>query len=157
MTAVRQFMFAAVAFAAFGLGAMFAFVPNDDGRFARLQIGNTSVIAEVARDASSRTRGLAGRDTLPRGTGMLFLFEAPGRYGIWMKGMKIPIDIFWIRNGRVVDMEERVLPPPAGALDIELPVYRPEAQADYVLEVGAGFAEEYGIRIGDSVKIFFEK
>ena len=139
------------------LGAIFA-LPRITKDFARVEFpaSSVSVAAELATDPESQRIGLSGRDAIGEKNGMLFLFDHPDRYGIWMKGMKFPIDIFWIRNGIVADVEEQAPAPPLASQDASLPVYRPDVPADMVLEVRSGFARAYHIRIGDAVNIVFK-
>ena len=113
--------------------------------------GRVTINVEVARSPHAQTRGLGGRASLKKGTGMVFPYDGPGLRGIWMKGMLIPIDILWIRGGRIVAIEANVPPPSANR---ELAVFR--HVADLVLEVPAGNAEEMGIRIGQSVKVTYK-
>ena len=145
----RSIMIGAIALAGFVLGALFA-APGSEKKTTPVLINGVSLRAEVAADPVARARGLSGRASLAEDEAMLFLFDVPNRYGFWMKGMRFPLDIFWIRNGVVADLEERV-PPPAG--DAPLPVYQPDIPADTVLETRAGFAAENNIRIGDRVLI----
>jgi len=110
--------------------------------------GRVTINVEVARSPQAQTRGLGGRPSLKKGTGMVFPYDGPGLRGIWMKGMLIPIDILWIREGRIVAIEAKVPPPSSnGALAVFSHV------ADLVLEVPAGYASEMGIRIGQSVRV----
>lgn len=120
-------------------------------------MAGADVVAEIARDSFSRSRGLSGRNSLSEGSGMLFIFEKSDRWGIWMKDMRFPLDILWIKDGRVVDMEEKVQPPLAGAANSGIPVYRPDVPADFVLEVNAGFVERNKLKIGDKVRIFSDE
>ncbi len=142
-----------VALAAFAAGVIFAW-PIFKKEYARVEIRGESVLVEVAADSSSRERGLSGRESLGKNQGMLFVFREPGRYAMWMRGMRFPLDLMWIRENRIVDMEERALPPRDGAAESELTVYRPDADADLVLEVNAGFVAAHGITIGDEAKVF---
>ena len=113
--------------------------------------GRVTINVEVARSPQAQTRGLGGRPSLKKGTGMAFPYNGPGLRGIWMKGMLIPIDILWIREGRIVAIEATVLPPSSnGALAVFSHV------ADLVLEVPAGNAKEMGIRIGQPVKVMYK-
>ncbi len=112
-----------------------------------VEIGGRKIPVEVADTAISRMRGLSGRENLPENTGMLFVFDKPGKYTFWMKDMKFAIDIIWIENGRVVDIWENAQPPSRG----EIPSFTPEYPATYVLEVNAGFAKETDINVGDVV------
>ncbi|QQG44917.1 MAG: alpha/beta fold hydrolase [Candidatus Sungiibacteriota bacterium] len=136
------------------LGALFA-LPVYKKEYAKVEIKGVSLLVEVARDSQSRARGLAGRDKIPAQGGMLFVFDQPAAYGIWMKDMKIPIDIFWIKNGVVVDLEENVIPFKSGLRDTSPPIFRPDVTALYVLETSAGLAQKHGIKIGDEIKTFF--
>ena len=113
--------------------------------------GRVTINVEVARSHQAQTRGLGGRPSLKKGTGMAFPYDGPGLRGIWMKGMLIPIDILWIREGRIVAIEANVPPPSSnGAVAVFSHV------ADLVLEVPAGNAKEMGIRIGQSVKVTYK-
>ncbi|MFQ5656213.1 MAG: DUF192 domain-containing protein [Candidatus Methylomirabilales bacterium] len=109
---------------------------------------------EVARTETEKIRGLSGRERLALGEGMLFVYEEPARPAMWMRGMRFPLDILWIRNGRVVDLVTGVVPPLPG----EVPrIFSPREEAQYVLEVPAGFVVRYGIALGDPVRIVLEK
>lgn len=117
---------------------------------AVVEIGGTRVLAEVADTTVKRAKGLIGHAPLGPNDGMIFVFETPDRYGFWMRDMVFPIDIIWIRDGRIVHIEERVPVPVKGEI---LPTYTPLAAADTVLEVQAGFAEAHSLKIGDSVEV----
>src|SRR3989344_4329125 len=60
-----------------------------------IQVGETTVMAEVADTLALQTRGLSGRTSLGEGEGMLFIFDQEGTHGIWMKDMHFAIDIVW--------------------------------------------------------------
>ena len=143
---------AAIAVLGFALGVIFG-LPARVGDFTAIEINGVTLAAEVVRERADLARGLSGREKLASNEAMLFLFPRQDRYGFWMKRMLFPIDIFWIRDGRVVDMEERVLPPLPDSNDTSLVVYVPDLAADIVLETRAGFAADRGIRIGDPVRI----
>jgi uncharacterized protein len=115
-----------------------------------VQVGEATVLADVAGDEESRQRGLSGRESLDEREGMLFLL-ADDSPSFWMKGMRFAIDIVWIRDGRVVDVTTRV-PPPRGS-NAPLPTYSPDRPADRALEVNAGWAADHGIRRGDVVRV----
>jgi uncharacterized membrane protein (UPF0127 family) len=110
--------------------------------------GRIRIEVEVARSARAQAKGLSGRSSLKRGTGMLFPYEVPGPRAFWMKGMLIPIDIVWIVRGRIVAIEADVPLPPANG---RLPVY--SHPADLVLEVPAGYTQETGVRVGQPVEV----
>jgi hypothetical protein len=110
--------------------------------------GRVTIAVEVAQTAQEQARGLGGRSSLPKGQGMLFPFDAAKPRVFWMKGMLIPIDILWIREGKIAAIDAHVTPPrPREAPAIVSHV------ADVVLEVPAGFAAEMGIKVDQTVRI----
>jgi hypothetical protein len=112
--------------------------------------GRVAVTVELARSAEEQIRGLSNRPELRTGHGMLFLYDSPRPVGIWMKDMRFPLDIIWIREGRVIKIEKHAPPLVPGSQER---VYM--ATADLVLEVPAGFTEQQMIRVGDSTKLVF--
>jgi uncharacterized membrane protein (UPF0127 family) len=126
---------------------------EDDGQPAAgpaavVTVGGASVRVEVADDDASRERGLSGRDSLAPDAGMLFFLPGDSP-SIWMKGMRFPIDVVWIKDGRVVDVTAG-LQPPAGSGP--LPTFSPARPADRALEVNAGWAAEHDVARGDRVR-----
>lgn len=125
---------------------------NSSGVYqARLIINNKEFSVEIADTSVKQAQGLSGRQSLATNQGMLFIFERPGIYGFWMKDMKFPIDIIWIKNNRIIGFEKNI-PSPASQ-DMKLPVYYPVSEADRVLEVVAGTADKYKFMVGDEVKV----
>ncbi len=114
-------------------------VTNRDGERIELNV-------EIADDAVKRARGLMFRESLGENEGMLFVFGSPGRHGFWMVNTTIPLDaIFFDEEGFVVDI---ISMEPCGM--INCPVYRPEREAIYVLEVNRGFSVSNKIEKGKS-------
>ncbi len=148
-------LFFSVSIGMFVAGAYIA-LPDEVKDYARVKIGKTTLLVEVAHDANAWQRGLSGRTRLAESSGMLFVFGQESRHAIWMKDMRFAIDIFWIRDGRVVDLVESVVPSLSGTADAELPIYIPDAPAGFVLETAAGFAAKQGIVIGDQVGIILD-
>ena len=105
---------------------------------------------EVAGTDEARARGLMFRDTLDEHEGMLFPFDVPGRYGFWMKNVRIPLDIIWLdTRGRVVWIVESA---PPCASD-PCPMYVPDADAGYVVEVVGGFVAKHSVALGDVITL----
>jgi uncharacterized protein len=78
---------------------------------------------------------------------MLFVFARPQPIGIWMKDMRFSLDIVWIREGRIVQIEKQAPPlTPTGPERIYT------ATAYLILEVPAGFSSQQQIRVGDKVQ-----
>lgn len=113
-----------------------------------VHIGRVPIAVTIADTREKRTRGLSGVESLPINEGLLFVFPTSGAHGIWMKDMRIPIDIIWIsENSRVVDIEKNVTP------ETFPTIFYPKEVALYVLEVNALFTEVRGIQIGDEVSL----
>ena len=48
-------------------------------------------------------RGLMFQDQLPYDQGMIFIFDEPGLYSLWMLNMQFPLDMMWFdENGQIV-------------------------------------------------------
>ncbi len=107
-----------------------------------------TVTVELARSVQEKVRGLSGRTDLRPGRGMLFVYKQAQPIGIWMKDMRFPLDIIWIRDNRIVYVEQNAPP-----LDPAGPERVYTATGEAVLEVPAGFVEQHKIRVGDRVKV----
>lgn len=126
--------------------------------FGRKKIGNVvsfpgkdvSLTVEIARNPYQWGKGLMFRDTLANDSGMLFIFPNEGKHPFWMKDTLIPLDILFISQDRkVVTIHKNATP----CVTLFCPQYGASANAIYVLEVNAGFADTYNIKEGDSVEI----
>ena len=117
-----------------------------------VRVGDATVRAEVADDDAERARGLSGRARLARDAGMYFVLPSTSTR-FWMKGMRFPLDMVWIRGDRVVDVSARVPDPRPGTPESQLPIYSSSKPADRVLEVNAGWARDHGVRAGDEVRL----
>ncbi|MBI4100940.1 DUF192 domain-containing protein [Candidatus Microgenomates bacterium] len=113
-----------------------------------LKIDDQVIKVEIANSSEERASGLSGRNKLPPDTGMLFIFERPDYYKFWMKDMKFAIDIIWIgENQKVVDITPNLSPQTFPQ------TWQPKLAAKYVLEVNAGFADQYQVNIGNVVEL----
>ncbi|MCL5438523.1 MAG: DUF192 domain-containing protein [Patescibacteria group bacterium] len=104
----------------------------------------------VAKTLKDTEIGLSEKTSLPQNQGMLFAFKDPGFYPFWMKKMKFPIDIIYINKNKIVTIfENAAVPDPKTQ---QIPIYKPETQANMVLEINAGLSKKYGFKTGDEVK-----
>jgi len=111
----------------------------------RIWISNVVLVVEIANTPAAQQKGLSGRSSLPSDHGMLFVFDHEGYWGFWMVDMKFPLDIIWFDSNRQVVFMEQDLPP---CTPESCPVFTPNAQAMYVLEVNAGFVSAHQITFG---------
>lgn len=116
---------------------------------ATVTIRDITYRVDLAVTPKEKEVGLGGRAALASGTGMLFPYDHAEQFSYWMKGMRFPIDIIWIRDTTIVDISEQVPIPNGGALT----VYSPKEPVNKVLEIPSGDASKYGFKIGDTVRI----
>ncbi|OGY09236.1 MAG: hypothetical protein A2782_01810 [Candidatus Blackburnbacteria bacterium RIFCSPHIGHO2_01_FULL_43_15b] len=122
---------------------------NQEKKF--VTVGSTQFQVELAQNEQARKVGLSTRDALPENEGMLFTFGKNGfQPTFWMKGMKFPIDIIWIKDSVVSEITPDVPTVASGIPDNEIPQYSPKSKVDYVLEIPANVAQKRGIKVGDS-------
>jgi uncharacterized membrane protein (UPF0127 family) len=125
---------------------------HESVRYVEISAQNTTkvVSVEIAGDPISYERGLMGRKTLDKDSGMLFVFNDELKRAFWMKNTLISLDIIFVSsNYTIVDMKEKFMPCESDPC----PVYSSAAPAKFVIEVNAGFVEEHGIETGNKIKI----
>ncbi len=130
---------------------------NNNSIYPTVEIKGKILVLEIADSPSAMTRGLSGRDELPDGSGMLFIFPNPQKLSFWMKDMRFALDFIWIRDGIIIEATENVLPPKYGAKNEELEIYSAKEPVDMVLEVSAGFVADLGGAselIGEQIDLF---
>lgn len=129
--------------------------PEPEDKFTTtVLINDLAIKAVLADDPQERSRGLAIFPNIPEGRGMLFVFQQKSRPRFWMKDMSFAIDIIWINEGKIIQIDENVNPPETGTADEALKLFTPAEPINYVLEVNAGFSQRHGLSVGDSVNIF---
>lgn len=116
-----------------------------------INIANKQIEVEIADTFQLHYLGLSGRDELKENSGMLFIFNNNNYRTFCMRGMKFPIDIIWIRDGKIVGFQQNA---PA---DNGLKDYPSPEPVNYVLEVKAGFVEDNHIIIGDQAVFELKK
>lgn len=151
----KQFTFGMIVLVACTISFIVLTLFSHRYRTAVIQIGEKKMYVQVATTIGQQHRGLGGRDDMLPYAGMVFPYHPPRRAAMVMRDMHFPIDIIWIRSGRVVDIAPEVAPEP-GVPEDQLRIYYPRAEADMVVEVAAGFTTTYGIRIGDPVQVIDE-
>lgn len=107
--------------------------------------GEHTYSVEVAKTDRERAKGLMFRRSLPRSSGMIFLYDPPQPVGMWMRNTYISLDMIFIsKDGTVRRIASNTEPfstdiiPAGGAVAA-------------VLELNAGEAERIGLKPGDQV------
>ena len=117
-----------------------------------VEINNHYIDVTLARTDSERTKGLSEVSSLGSDSGMLFVFDDKEKAQVfWMKDMLIPIDIIWIKDGKIVRIDKDIPISEPQAPDDQLIKYSANVPVDYVLEVNAGYSNANSIKIGDIV------
>ncbi|MCH8534545.1 MAG: DUF192 domain-containing protein [Flavobacteriaceae bacterium] len=103
---------------------------------------------EIAETAYEQETGLMYREEMENNQGMLFIYkdERP-RPSFYMKNTKIALDlIYFDKDFKVVDFNLNALPMDESLLSSKVP-------SQYVLEVVAGFVEEFDIQLGTHAQL----
>lgn len=100
---------------------------------------------EMATTEEEKQTGLMYRKELADGKGMLFDFNPEQEVSMWMKNTYVSLDMIFIRaDGRILRIAENTEP-------MSTKIISSRGPARAVLEVVAGTAQKYGIRVGDRV------
>jgi uncharacterized membrane protein (UPF0127 family) len=103
------------------------------------------VRVELALTGPQRERGLMFRNHLEPDTGMLFLFPSPAPLTFWMKNTLIPLDMIFIdSNRRILGIVENAEPETETGRHVE-------GNSQYVLEIGGGLSQKWGVAAGSTV------
>jgi len=112
-----------------------------------VSINDISFTVEIANTDETRANGLMHRESLPAKTGMWFIFDASDNYSFWMKDTLIPLDIIFVDDQMtIVDIIYDTTPQSTELLSSN-------TEFQFVLELNAHEANEYGIEIGNTVTL----
>ena len=125
---------------------------NDEGSEMIITVGEIELNVLLADTPSERARGLSNMRSLEPFDGMLFTFPRPGIQEFWMKDMKFPIDIVWLRDGVVTGVSKNI-PPEIGVSEKNLRRYKSPGLVDAVLELPAGESQILGIFRGTEITL----
>ena len=118
----------------------------------KITVGGTTLNAMVADTLTKKIIGLMFRDSLPKGTCMLFLFDSATKQGIWMRNMKFPIDILWLDERKMISGMKKRAQPGRGFFDFE--TYYPSRPSKYIIEFQSGYLSKN--KIIPSTKVDFK-
>ncbi|MEP7204658.1 MAG: DUF192 domain-containing protein [Candidatus Saccharibacteria bacterium] len=111
-----------------------------------LSFGNGVFKARIASTPLTREKGLGGVLELGSQQAMIFVFPRDDTWQIWMKDMKVPIDIVWLNHDKkVVYMVKNVSPESSTNTK-----FTPTSVARYVVELPVGSIVNQRIQIGDT-------
>jgi uncharacterized protein len=106
----------------------------------------TTIDIEIPDTAEEKRRGLMYRHSMADTEGMVFVNDISRYHFFWMKDTYIPLDMIFVdEKMQIVKIEKNTIP-----LSEKLIAVPKEAQ--YTIEVNAGFCDRHSIKIGDSVQ-----
>jgi uncharacterized membrane protein (UPF0127 family) len=120
-----------------------------------VKIDGVVLEVQIADTDPRRARGLMFQEQLSLDEGMLLVFDDANKRSIWMLNMQFPLDVIWIDDNSKVVFIEKNVPPCKTALEtVTCPSYKGGSKdAKYVLEVTAGFVEEFKITTESTLEI----
>lgn len=129
--------------------AVFIILPNMLQPTTSLRLGDGVFRARIALNESDRTKGLSGVTNMNADQALVMAFPSSSKWQIWMKDMKVPIDIIWLDvNKKIVYIVKNASP-----VDSDSKIFEPKTSAKYVIELPAGSVDAKSIKT-DSTAVF---
>ena len=111
----------------------------------KLTVGMYVIQAEIAATEAQRVTGLMNRTAMGQNEGMLFIFDRPAGYCMWMKSTLIPLAVAFISSdGIILNIEEMQPQTEKNHCAIQ--------PAMYALEMNAGWFKRKNIKPGTELK-----
>jgi len=108
-----------------------------------LRLGDGVFRARIAYNEVDRTTGLSEVKALNPGQALLMAFPSESEWSIWMKDMKVPIDIVWLdKDKKVIYIVKNASPD-----DSISRVFKSKTPAKYVVEIAAGTVDSKSIKV----------
>ncbi len=120
---------------------------------AQVNIKGEIIELEVAQTPEEQSKGLMFREALADNRGMFFPFAYPRVTRFWMKNCLVPLDMIFLKDGKIVAIADSV--PPCNSTSEDCPVYGPDDLVDGVIELRSGRAKELNLSKSDRLKIEF--
>jgi len=110
-----------------------------------VRVNGQEFAVEIADTPAKWSQGFSERESLAENSGMLFVYDDYNIRSFWMKEMKFPLDIVWIKDDVVAGCSEKVQ-----ILDKNGHISRVLSldEVNYVLEINSGLCAKYGIKKG---------
>ena len=114
-------------------------ITNLDGKTLPIRV-------ELARSIRELSKGYMGREHIPEGTGMLFIFKRDEKLSFWMKNTPTPLSIAFINSNGEIREIRNMTPFSRESVNSSEPVR-------YALEVPQGWFERNNIGTGCIIKL----
>lgn len=109
-------------------------------------VGADTLVVEVAATSEARGEGLSGRDSIPEGTGMLFLWTEVRHRSFWMDNVPFALDLTFLTDGYVVVSTEPLEP-------LSREFVRSPVPVTAALETPQGTMAALGVQPGDTLHV----
>jgi len=103
------------------------------------------ITVEIADTSLTLAKGLMGRKKMASDEGMLFNFPALTEARFWGKDTYIPLDIAFIHENKIVDINQ-IVPMSTRAITSKVP-------CTAAVEVNAGFFTKNNIDVGHNISV----
>jgi uncharacterized membrane protein (UPF0127 family) len=100
---------------------------------------------EVASTSDEKSKGLMNVSSLPENHGMVFVFKPAQKVTFWMKDTLIPLDMIFIRKGKIVKIIKNATPNQTQIL------YPSDFEVTEVVEVNGGYSARHKLSVGNKV------
>ena len=128
-----------------------------------IRLGDGTWRMELAMTDESIARGLMGRESLPKGEGMLFIFPDNTERSFWMANCLINIDLLYLDGrGVITSMHRMKAEPPRDVGESELAYqtrmrhYRSGIPVRFAIEVPEGTIDELSLAPNQKVDLDVE-
>lgn len=105
----------------------------------------TKIDLEIADTDFDRQLGLMFRKSMETNQGMLFIFPLQETLSFWMRNTFLPLDMIF------VNADKKIVTIHKNTKILSDQSYASTESAQYVVEVVAGFADKYSIKVGDKI------
>ena len=117
---------------------------------AKISLGGTNLLVEVADTNEKREHGLMNRTSLAENSGMIFIFEEEQPLSFWMKNTLIPLDIgYFDKHKTLIDIQSMQ---PTSPMEMQPKVYPSKKPAQYALEMPVNWFTRHKVKIGAQYK-----
>lgn len=107
------------------------------------------VLLEQAKSERDKIRGLANRPSLEENTGMVFFYESPVEQAFWMKNVRFPLDIIFLKDSKITRIYKNAQP----CTEEICKIYTSKGLTDEVIEVPAGFCSKHKFKKGTFILV----
>ena len=125
-----------------------------------VRIGRSDYLLEVSDTPETIQRGLSGRQSIPRKTGMLFVMPVQSIQEFWMKGCETDMDILFVKeDGMIIHMERMLRERKQTSTESDelyesrLRSYSSKYPAKYAIEIPSGDITRLGLHLGEMINI----